>query len=87
VLELAGFRVQLRMRIFGHSRLSQRISDGLDCADPAYRSFAMTTVPLKRIATAEDVAEAVVYLASPGAWLVKSRGGKGASEWDLSGKD
>lgn len=39
-------------------------------ADPAYRSFAMTTVPLKRIATPEDVAEAVVYLASPAARMV-----------------
>jgi len=39
-------------------------------SDPAYRSFAMATIPLKQIATAEDVAEAVVYLASPAARMV-----------------
>ena len=39
-------------------------------ADPTYRSFAMATIPLKQIATAEDVAEAVVYLASPAARMV-----------------
>ncbi len=38
--------------------------------DPAYRAFAMDTIPLKRIATPADVAEAVVYLASPVARLV-----------------
>lgn len=38
--------------------------------DPTYRAFAMDTIPLKRIATPADVAEAVVYLASPAARLV-----------------
>jgi NAD(P)-dependent dehydrogenase (short-subunit alcohol dehydrogenase family) len=39
-------------------------------ANPAYRAFAIATVPLMRIATAADVAEAVVYLASPAARMV-----------------
>jgi NAD(P)-dependent dehydrogenase (short-subunit alcohol dehydrogenase family) len=38
--------------------------------DPAYRAFAMETIPLKQVASAEDVAEAIVYLASPAARLV-----------------
>lgn len=38
--------------------------------DAAYRQFAMETIPLKRIAEPYDVAEAVVYLASPAARLV-----------------
>jgi NAD(P)-dependent dehydrogenase (short-subunit alcohol dehydrogenase family) len=36
----------------------------------SYREFAMDSIPLKRIAAPEDVAEAVVYLASPAARLV-----------------
>jgi NAD(P)-dependent dehydrogenase (short-subunit alcohol dehydrogenase family) len=39
-------------------------------ADPAYRSFAMATIPLQQVATGEDIAEAVVYLASPAARMV-----------------
>jgi NAD(P)-dependent dehydrogenase (short-subunit alcohol dehydrogenase family) len=38
--------------------------------DAAYRQFAMDNIPLKRIAEPRDVAEAVVYLASPAARLV-----------------
>jgi NAD(P)-dependent dehydrogenase (short-subunit alcohol dehydrogenase family) len=38
--------------------------------DASYRQFAMDTIPLKRIAEPCDVAEAVVYLASPAARLV-----------------
>jgi NAD(P)-dependent dehydrogenase (short-subunit alcohol dehydrogenase family) len=38
--------------------------------DPTYREFAMATIPLKRIATPEDVANAVVYLASPASQMV-----------------
>lgn len=38
--------------------------------DPAYKSFAMDTIPLKQVATPEDVAEAIVYLASPAARMV-----------------
>jgi NAD(P)-dependent dehydrogenase (short-subunit alcohol dehydrogenase family) len=38
--------------------------------EAAYREFAMDSIPLKRIAAPEDVAEAVVYLASPAARLV-----------------
>jgi NAD(P)-dependent dehydrogenase (short-subunit alcohol dehydrogenase family) len=38
--------------------------------DASYRQFAMDTIPLKRIAEPWDVAEAVVYLASPAARLV-----------------
>jgi len=39
-------------------------------ADPSYREFAMATIPLKQVATGEDVAEAIVYLASPAARMV-----------------
>ncbi|MGY4403693.1 SDR family NAD(P)-dependent oxidoreductase [Bradyrhizobium sp. USDA 3315] len=39
-------------------------------ADPAYRAFAMATIPLKHVATGEDVAEAIVYLASTAARMV-----------------
>ncbi len=38
--------------------------------DPSYRAFAMATIPMQQIATPSDVAEAVVYLASPAARLV-----------------
>ncbi|MDA9492763.1 SDR family NAD(P)-dependent oxidoreductase [Bradyrhizobium sp. CCBAU 11361] len=38
--------------------------------DASYRQFAMDTIPLKRVAEPQDVAEAVVYLASPAARLV-----------------
>lgn len=38
--------------------------------DPAYREFALGMVPLKEIMQPEDVAAAVLYLASPGARLV-----------------
>ena len=38
--------------------------------EASYRKFAMDSIPLKRIAAPEDVAEAVVYLASPAARLV-----------------
>jgi len=38
--------------------------------DASYRQFAMDTIPMKRIAEPQDVAEAVVYLASPAARLV-----------------
>ena len=38
--------------------------------DPAYREFALGMVPLKEIMQPEDVASAVLYLASPGARLV-----------------
>ncbi|TGD99662.1 SDR family NAD(P)-dependent oxidoreductase [Methylobacterium nonmethylotrophicum] len=38
--------------------------------DPAYRQFALSTIPMGRVAQPEDVAEAVVYLASPAAGLV-----------------
>ena len=38
--------------------------------EASYREFAMHSIPLKRILAPEDVAEAVVYLASPAAGLV-----------------
>ncbi len=38
--------------------------------DPAYREMAMGMIPLKMIAQPDDVAAAVVYLASPGARMV-----------------
>jgi len=38
--------------------------------DPAYRAFAMDTIPLKQVASADDVAEAIIYLASSAARLV-----------------
>jgi NAD(P)-dependent dehydrogenase (short-subunit alcohol dehydrogenase family) len=38
--------------------------------DPAYRAFALSTIPMGRVAQPEDVAEAVVYLSSPAAGLV-----------------
>ena len=38
--------------------------------DPAYRAFALATIPMGRVAQPEDVAEAVVYLISPAAGLV-----------------
>ncbi|WP_225031202.1 MULTISPECIES: SDR family NAD(P)-dependent oxidoreductase [Paraburkholderia] len=38
--------------------------------DPAYRAFALATIPMGRVAQPEDVAEAVVYLSSPAAGLV-----------------
>jgi NAD(P)-dependent dehydrogenase (short-subunit alcohol dehydrogenase family) len=38
--------------------------------DPAYRAFALETIPMGRVAQPEDVAEAVVYLSSPAARLV-----------------
>jgi NAD(P)-dependent dehydrogenase (short-subunit alcohol dehydrogenase family) len=38
--------------------------------DPAYRAFALGMVPLKEIMQPEDVAAAVLYLASPGSRLV-----------------
>jgi len=38
--------------------------------DPAYRAFAMSTIPLKQVATGADIAEAIVYLASPSARMV-----------------
>lgn len=38
--------------------------------DPAYRAFALATIPMGRVAQPEDVAEAVVYLSSPAARLV-----------------
>ncbi|OYY12402.1 MAG: 3-oxoacyl-ACP reductase [Rhizobiales bacterium 35-68-8] len=38
--------------------------------DPAYRAAAMASIPLKEVLQPEDVAAAVVYLASPGARLV-----------------
>ncbi len=38
--------------------------------DPAYRAFAMETIPMKMVARPADIAEAVVYLASPAARLV-----------------
>ena len=38
--------------------------------DAAYRAFALATIPMGRVAQPEDVAEAVVYLASPAAGLV-----------------
>jgi NAD(P)-dependent dehydrogenase (short-subunit alcohol dehydrogenase family) len=39
-------------------------------ADPAYRAYAMATIPLKQVASPGDVAEAIVYLASPAARMV-----------------
>lgn len=38
--------------------------------DPAYRAFAQATIPMQQIAAPADVAEAVVYLASPAARLI-----------------
>lgn len=38
--------------------------------DPAYREAAMAMIPLKQIAMPEDVAAAVVYLASPASRMV-----------------
>lgn len=38
--------------------------------DEAYRAFAMETIPMKTVVQPRDVAEAVVYLASPAARLV-----------------
>ncbi len=38
--------------------------------DASYRAFAMATIPMQQIAAPSDVAEAVVYLASPAARLV-----------------
>ena len=38
--------------------------------DPAYRAFALSTIPMGRVAQPADVAEAVVYLASPASGLV-----------------
>jgi NAD(P)-dependent dehydrogenase (short-subunit alcohol dehydrogenase family) len=38
--------------------------------DPAYRQFALSTIPMGRVAQPADVAEAAVYLASPAAGLV-----------------
>jgi NAD(P)-dependent dehydrogenase (short-subunit alcohol dehydrogenase family) len=38
--------------------------------DPTYREFALSMIPLKEIMQPEDVAAAVLYLASPGARLV-----------------
>ena len=36
-------------------------------ADPQFKSFVLESIPLGRLATVEEVAAAVVYLASPGA--------------------
>ncbi len=38
--------------------------------DPAYREAAMASIPLKEVLKPEDVAAAVLYLASPGARMV-----------------
>lgn len=38
--------------------------------DPSYRAFAMASIPLKRVASPEDIAEAVVFLASPASQMV-----------------
>jgi NAD(P)-dependent dehydrogenase (short-subunit alcohol dehydrogenase family) len=38
--------------------------------DPAFKAFAREMIPLGRIGTPEDVAAAVVYLASPAANLI-----------------
>lgn len=38
--------------------------------DPSYREFALSMVPIKEIMQPEDVAAAVLYLASPGSRLV-----------------
>jgi NAD(P)-dependent dehydrogenase (short-subunit alcohol dehydrogenase family) len=39
-------------------------------ADPAFHDFVMGMIPMRELATPEDVAAAVVYLASPAARLV-----------------
>lgn len=38
--------------------------------DPSYCEFAMASIPLKRVASPEDIAEAVVFLASPASQMV-----------------
>jgi NAD(P)-dependent dehydrogenase (short-subunit alcohol dehydrogenase family) len=39
-------------------------------ADPAFASFVLDNIPLRRLVTPEEVAAAIVYLASPAAAMV-----------------
>lgn len=56
----AGIRVNTVCPTFVETPLTKPMLD-----DPAFRSFVMDQLPTKRLATPEDVASAVLYLASP----------------------
>ena len=61
----AGIRVNSVAPTFVETPLSRRF-----LAEPEFADFVMGMIPMKRLGTLEEVAAAVVYLASPASGIV-----------------
>lgn len=69
VLALEWARDGIRVNSVGPTIVSTDMTAELQ-ADPVYMAEKLATIPLGRMATAQDVAHAVAYLLSPGAGMV-----------------
>ena len=77
-VELAphGIRVNTVAPTFVETPLTKPMLD-----DPEFREFVMGMIPLKKLASLEDIAAAVLYLVSPGAGMVTGHSLKVDGGW------
>lgn len=75
-LAAAGIRVNTVAPTFVETPMTRPMLD-----DPEFRDFVMGMIPMRRLASVEDVVAAVMYLVSPGAAMVTGQSLKVDGGW------